>query len=680
MSAIDSKTALALALAAALLARPALAADPARVDYRAETYGRASGTTPLPGIGLVLELVDGDTPSARLRLFGGVPGNPASIVIAQGRASAVDASGARALVAAPSSIVSGNFDWTGYFEVRLNDLPGRDAGGGPWYAQGVHTSAAEIDPARGPIFELSNGLEFFPEPEPGSAPFSLAELGVQLPEHQLQAMQDSDGLEAKLHTALNSAGDELVAKLEVEASVAIVALVNVGGSAELEAKITRREDGRYDVELGADLTAKAGVELAEGVEAKVGQGVGGTRIFRFHSVAGVARGLYGLALALRFPELQPARFLADRGAFDAALAFAERMHERRRAAELALAELERQVWTVVEGRLAVARQREAAARAAYLREKAEFDSCRLHTPASYIELALRYAGYRAAVAARTVADAASTAARAAVEAARQVADAARQEVARALDAVARVGRVVLAIGQTVGFAKDHYVGSELRFDTVGEAEAVLGIPGVKLANVGAGAEAELKVTNALRFEKATAQAPRTITICRTYESRGKVYAGYAFGGELEITQQLELVDAFEFGAGAPRWAEHGATLRRDTRISGVAGAIAYQSSGIGRTSELWIAQDELLADAGNLLTLLQDDGLAGAISGLGLAEVGFSIQDRRQDCVGFAAGASIAGYGGSIEGSLEWSDQGDRRVHSSSIHDAAIALSASLDG
>ena len=69
----------------------------------AETFG--PGTSPMPELGLILELVDGDRYGSRLRLFGGLPTTPAAIRYGP--------------LSGEASIATGVFDHRGCFSVEL---------------------------------------------------------------------------------------------------------------------------------------------------------------------------------------------------------------------------------------------------------------------------------------------------------------------------------------------------------------------------------------------------------------------------------------------------------------------------------------------------------------------------------------------------------------------------------
>src|SRR5262245_22611128 len=82
----------------------ALAAGPAsgqQVHLTTETYGQASGDTPGADLGLVLELVDGGTADARLRLFGGMPGHPAAIVVSASKVESAPAPNGAVVLVGP---------------------------------------------------------------------------------------------------------------------------------------------------------------------------------------------------------------------------------------------------------------------------------------------------------------------------------------------------------------------------------------------------------------------------------------------------------------------------------------------------------------------------------------------------------------------------------------------------
>ena len=702
----DLLSPLALALSAALLAPAAGAGDSAEfIPYESETYGTATGDIALPFVGgLILELVNGDTATPSLRLFGGIPGHSAAIMVAADKTSVVDANGT-ALIAGTPLVYSGQFDWTGYYEVPIELLPQSAAGMASMFAQGIHTTGQNISADNGTVYELSNGLEFFPKPVEVVEEASLASLLPHLPDDRKGKMVIAQGLEEKLRAALNSSGDELVVKLKLSGSCATGAALNVGVVREFQAKVSRTDEGRYDVEIGQDVAMSAGVEATEGNEVNAYAGVGGTRIFRFHSISGVVRGIKGIGLALSFPNLQPGRALAENGSFDKAKAAIEHMRVTHELALQRIQELEVALFALAQGQLEVAMDQCEAAYHTYQSARWYFDHAWSKTWWHYLHVAVTYANYHLRLAALNAAKLAIQVAQLSVDAARHVGDAARAKLQEAIDVVARIGRMVVAIGQTRTFATDHYLGFETRVNSAAEAQATAGIPGVKMKGLDIGVKAGVKQVVAMRWEKETGHSPRTVTIRRSIAMKNEINLDVkVLSAGAEMERALVMVDKVEFLPEGTRWAEHSATLKADNLYAGsfeleksiaqatgkavgeAAEAAAKAAAkgtfkggskiGVGRVKTLKVNQEELGAD---LLTgiLFQDGSILDSVAN---ATVGFSIQDRRQDTTEFGFKVSYAGYGFGIEGSLEWADQGRELKKSATIQETVAAVFPKLSG
>src|SRR6185503_17663637 len=166
-------------------------------------------------------------------------------------------------------------------------------------------------------------------------------------------LSGTSGLAEKLQRMLNSSGDSVRVAVEIEGSVGLgieIVDAKAGGKLGIEFTIERTEDGLYEVEVGADIAGLAGVSAGTGaeVEAEVSQGQGGSRFFRFHSAPGAARGILGIVLALRFPELQPGRLVEGTGILGEAGARVNALRDAVRFAAEHAGELEQLLWNVLD--------------------------------------------------------------------------------------------------------------------------------------------------------------------------------------------------------------------------------------------------------------------------------------------------------------------------------------------
>ncbi len=662
-------TALAVALATSL----ANAGD-GFTHLLSEAYGRASGDTPLPNVGLILELVDGDTPAPKLRLFGGFPGNEARIVIAPEKAQIETESGIW-LTGGASISVSGEFDANGYFVAELGDIPSSPFPTSHLFAQGTHTGPWGIADAYGSMLELSNGVEFYAA-EVDEQILTLDELLSHLPEDRTEKVENADGLQEKLYRALNSPGDAVSLKLGLEATVGVGAAV--GGKTKHDFQVKRTEDAQYLLSMEADVAAQVGVELYDGVEANVSQGIGGARIFRFHSVPGVVRGIRGLLLACYYPELQPKKFingvLDDCEAREKAKAALDAARAAENAAVAKLHDAEALLFGAADTALEKANKALDKAEAELEDAKKALANAKIETPKLVAAVVKAQAVVEALEIGVKQAKKARDTAKAAVNTAQEIADAAREEREAALNALVHLHRMIWVITQTRTYVTDHNDGLSYHLETEGEIEAAIGIPGVTLKNFGASASAgvESKCTVLWQFE--TEYRPRRLTITRHMEIKAAAWAGYEDGVRAETNKALELVDAFQFENGGVERIENRATISSDLALLHGYGALVARMEGIGRSWSIGVAQENLFATATNFTDLLSDEGLAAAFAGTDFLTVGYSLQDRRILNWELEAKASYAGNGGGIEGSIEWADQGRMLGQEMTLKEAANRL------
>ncbi|HEX6883515.1 MAG TPA: hypothetical protein VF530_09050 [Planctomycetota bacterium] len=623
----------------------------AQSPLRAETYGRPSGDVPLDELGLVLELVGGGTTEARLRLFGGLPGHPAAIVVSASRPGAgAEASGAMPLVGPALLTQSGSFDWTGTFELPLTGLA--LAAGEVLYAQGLHAGILELGGA--PPRQWSHGLELHPVTE-AEAPLWFDEWLPHLP--AVDDLAGARGLAERLQRMLNSAGDQVRLALELEVTLGLgieVVDAKAGGKLACEFTVERTDEGLYEVVVGADLAALAGVSAGTGAEvgAEASSGAGTARLFRFHSAPGAARGMLGLVLALRFPELQPGRFLAGSELLGDA---GERLAELRAVAEELRAQVEELEAFLREALERAVARAEAARRAA---SDGLAAALRAHAAAPWWQRPARWAQVVAwqvtlagASANLTVARTAMARGEAALEAARAAVAAKQAEILAGLQAAARVGRVAAAIAQLRGWAASHAAGFELRTTKAAEVEAKVKAPVVDLKNFGLAASAELERQFVTRFEPGDAPGSGRITVLQSLQLERKASAGLVLGGELAHARRFEVEEVFEVVDGRRLAPRRTLSFTSDASVVGAVGLIVARESGFGRTRSFELSHEH----AGDLASLLSPADLGARLAA---AEIGFALQDRRQENLDLAFAIDVTGNGGGIELELEWADQG----------------------
>jgi hypothetical protein len=656
-----------LALGAAVQASTSAQGQP----LVAETYGRASGDTPHAELGLVLEFVDPGTPAARLRLFGGLPGQPATIVVSATKTeSAPAANGAIALVGPALLAAHGSFDRHGSYELPLAGV--ELSAGQALYAQGIHTGLLDFG-GEGALQQFSHGLELRGASE-DEQPLWFDDLLPHLPESR--DLAGTTGLADRLQRMLNSAGDSVRIAVEIGVTVGLgieIVDAKAGGKLACEFNVERGEDGLYEVEIAADIAALAGVSAGTGAEigADVSGGYGAARFFRFHSAPGAARGILGMLLALRFPELQPGRLLENTGILGDAGARVRKLQDLVRFAEDHAAELEDFLWSVLDWRVSEAE----SARVSAVDRLASANRNHANAPwylrpACWTQVVARRAALAAADARLTVVRTAREQGQIAVAAAQAVIAAKRAELLAAVREVARIGRLAASIAELRGWATDHDAGFEVRYKTALEVEAELKAPVVDMKNFGLGVSSELEQEFVTRWEPASGNRPARVTVLQSLQLERKAHAGLVFGGELACKRTIEIADAFDFGSDASTPVGRTVSFSKDSSVVGAIGLILAEETGVGRTRTFSLSH-ELAGDFAGLVSP------AALLERIGAAEIGFELQDRRQKNVDVAFALDVSGTGGGIEIELEWADQGRMLARSTTIREGVESV---LDG
>lgn len=636
--------------------------------FSTETFGSASGDVPLRGLGLVLELVDADTEAPRLRLFGGIPGHPATILVSTIPAESPVAGPRRTrfLVAGAPHAFQGTFDARGTFEAPVDGLE-RLPQGLTVHAQGLHTAILAF--SDGPLVQASHGLTFERRTDETAA-LGFDDLLPHLPAQR--GLEGVGDLAELLQTALDSAGDSLRLAFEIEVTVGLgieVVEAKAGGKIELEATVTRTAEGRYEVEVAADLAALVGAGAGAGAEVGVegSGGYGGTRVFSFHSAPGAARGLLGLALALQYPAFQPGKDVAESEAMQRAVERMTELQETLNALREHSAELEAFLWEVVDARLAEAERFHQRARRdldAALRALANASWREL--PGSLARVAVRRAVVAASSAGLKAAHAARSQAEAVLAQARERAEARRAELDRLLAAVARVGRVASAVAQLRGYTTDHYTGWELRYGSAGEAEAKLGLPVVDVKGLESSAQAEVGAGIRVRREVARDGQPGRTTVFAAYELKSELVGALVAGFELTTVRKLEVAQAFVDAPGGFASAGATVTFGTDTCNLATVGLGLQYEAGVGRAWSVSLSDSMFLSGEG-LATLTSPTAL---VERFGAMEVALELQDRRQQNLDFGFSVDVTGNGGGIEIAAEWADQGRLLARSATLAEA----------
>lgn len=625
-----------------------------------ETFGRATGDVPAPGLGLVLELVGAQSEAPRLRLMGGLPGHPATILISatQPEASVAGPRGAELLVGPVVLTFHGRFDANGRYEAPLAELPE----GLPHYAQGLHTGLLQF--ADGPLFQASHGLVLL-----NGAPAAEAELGFDdllphLPEErELSGARDVAEL---LQTALNSAGDSVRLAIELEVTVGLgieVVDAKAGGKFQLEVVVTRTAEGLYELEVAQDVAALVGAGAGFGAEASIegAASVGSTRIFRFHSAPGVARGVLGIALALQFPNVQ---LELESGALDRAV---ERLVELQGAVNVLREradEAEAFLHAVADAQLARAEVALAeASRRLRSAQRALRDASWRDTPRRAAQVVLQTAVVEALRIGLRTARVARTQVEATVESVRAVLTARRAELERIFQGIARVGRIAAAVAQLRSDALEHYAGWEGRYAGAIEGEAKVGLPVVDIKGLESGISQELVVQHAVRREIARDGQPARTTITSTFEAETQAVGVIIAGVELTHTRTFELAQRFVDSPTGPVADGTSVSYGVDVCALGALGLFVQRESGLGRAWSVELAGIEHLSPAELAASLSP----AVLVERFGALDAHLALQDRRQQNIDFGFAIDITGNGGGLEIELEWADQGPELARTTSV-------------
>ena len=288
----------------------------------AKAWGDPSGDQVVPGFGLVLELLHGDSDEPRLRLSGGLPGHAAVVFVADEPDGTLDAygtwnigetggplalvdKGAKLLLPDDAQVLTkGSFDWRGTFEMPW---PGQPEGTEVW-VQGVESGGyfaqGSASTQMSHALQVRSGVQvtdhtnkpLLPAPLPPSLPVQGAkqavELFTQMDEFSDVALPRLDGLLAK---ALVYEGDALSLTLKVKGS-GMYSGVTVGATVGGSFEIRRVSGNRFVVSMAGQLSGGAGLKAAENLSVTAQSARKISKEFRFHSIQGLGRGLRALLM------------------------------------------------------------------------------------------------------------------------------------------------------------------------------------------------------------------------------------------------------------------------------------------------------------------------------------------------------------------------------------------------
>ncbi len=414
-----------------------------------------------------------------------------------------------------------------------------------------------------------------------------------------------------MQTMLNSEGDAMT--LQIQGGFSAGLFVNGGARLSFQAHLARGFDGQpyYEISIGADVAATAGVELVEGVEGNAALSVGGSTVYRFSSLADAARGIDALIVATASDSLVGSRFIANR------------------------------------------QKTVASARKALRTASKALKALRSATP----KFMRKWRSFKRAFARHS-------------RAIRQ----ARALLGRASTLLKQYGKFTAGVKKARAYLDRNRECREFRIALQGSVEAALGIPGLSLEGLGAGASATATGTVTVRVF-AKRGTVRVVGIERSFESAVELWAAAVVGGELAQTHSIGYSDTIELRNGRyARTLEQSLTITADTAVRGSVGVGIAGKYGIGRTMSFTIDRADLVRVQRSFLLAFLQVRSAGdfnrLISIAGSLPVEFSLQDRYDAGLKAKVGMSGAGNGAEVSGSAFWHDCGVHAVETLTIAEA----------
>jgi hypothetical protein len=620
-----------MSLTAFLVAAAALSAAAQEGDhFQSEPFGAPSGPGVFRTLGLILEHVPESGGPGSLRLFGGVPGEPAAVRIGTTLAAEPGPDATTNLVGSGALVIRGTFDSTGAFAVRLADLPRELLASGA-YAQGIQAGELAWGPIPREGFAMSQGLHL--ERVPAALPVAnpLAHIGSRLPESrraELDAALASSDLVAFLSTALDSDGDEVGVKLDGDLQATIAPGVSLGGKAAFEAVVARESASSYSVSVKREAAVLANVGAGDFAGVEGARGLGSRVIFTFPSANGAARGIFGLWLAQRIPLGTSLPELPDRRPLE--------------QAELA--------WTAARAQVAVAAARVCAARVSVAR--AGSGEC---GPFALLAKAAAMNVLAAVQAVLNGVQQVETRAFGALQSA-------RAQFESALSCFWMVQRLLFEVDGARRYALLHAAGQELTFNTTAEFKLSLLGSVVTIQGNDLGFKSGIERAVAVRIGKLVAGSAVPVEVTLRRKKALEAWAGVVVGGRASLERAIVGRVGFEMGPGASSarteevaveadaWAryEESVGLRQGLPIQGIT-----STSGIGRKVAFSVPLDELASALGAI------DGQGAGLAALATMQGDMDLCDYRVEGYVARYGINAGGTGGSIGLQMLVKDSGE---------------------
>jgi hypothetical protein len=506
---------------------------------------------------------------------------------------------------------------------------------------------------------------------------------------EAQGLLDDLRITDALEVLLNSAGDSIDLEMSVNASVALVAALNIGGDVTVHLGIERTDEDLYEVGLGLDVALAGGIELVQNIEASLGAGAGGKIIFIFRDVADIEGAIKNIAM---IAIIGPARgvALAALEQLDAVLDELARLDRDRRAAFETLRGLTARI-AEIEGGI---RSADGALRSLENELSDVLDDLagivadifgffdrdlKRSLERERDSLRSRISDWQR-TRSRLLSDLANTQ-RLREAATRAIGgiDAALDEARSALtvlDSAAQTARNALAsLDTSAGSLQLHGTAFELSFSRSANLQAQLSaFPGVSLAGMSIGVSGEAALSLSGRLDLDSSWEPYQFRLAASGEFSLMADAVLGAGVRGTSTAGMELAAAFLWSGDRFERVEATGTITFDVHAEGSAGVLLTAKAGAGRTFSLEADLTWIYEHRNAVWNLVSRGDVSGFASALGELDVSFEMVDRRTAGGTFGLGFSVAGYGAGAEGSAYWSDFGESVEAASAIGDAFEAL------
>jgi hypothetical protein len=502
-----------------------------------------------------------------------------------------------------------------------------------------------------------------------------------------------------LQNGLNSAGDQMWVEFEFGASVPIAPAVNVGGRSGLEVRATRLEQGAYELAISREDAASIGVELTQGNEGSIAQGLRRDVLFVFPTAIDAAAGLtlfgqigrvaveelkrsfethavlaqqLGLTVRDALISLQDTRLVAEARlrSYRAASATLRATENALRVAKSAVSKARSRVrWA----------ERRVARLPRWLRGTARRVLSSARRALSYTHAGLRRAESNVARTRNQLAQKryAWTEAKKDVDLEARLLDSKRAAEASARQTLDSVRNFVQATQSALTHMSRHFAGIETEFATRARLEASLDPAGVQIPNVGMSAAAQTGFHSQLRWLRAVPGKLESLELEMAWDLGFEVQAGAVVGARSEGSDELSVAMLFERQAQQPYRLTHGETrIDSDLQAHAILGALVTAESGVGQESSIVMSFADWQRALQSSVAFAREPSLSNLHHALRGIRAEFSLQSRRIHGLAAGFGAGVAGLGFEMSGAMRWADRGPQQ---SRYVDAGTLLAELLD-